>query len=88
MTLGEFADAVRAYALITGASATSWGRTEKHNEAVGGVKYSAHRFWLAADLVYDGPPPPDAVAVAHRLGLKLIEEGDHHHVQPLGWIAG
>lgn len=88
MTTGEFYERAKTYAMLTNASGTSAGRTEKHNKDVGGVPYSAHRFWLAQDLVYDGPAPPDGDIIAQRLGLKLIREGDHDHLQPLDWVAG
>lgn len=90
MTLGEFAEAVRAYALLTNASATSWGRTTQRNQAVGGVLYSAHRVWLACDLVYDEPvvPKDQRIIIADRLGLKVLDEGDHDHLQPKSWVPG
>lgn len=89
MTIGEFAEAVRVYAVITGASATSWGRTKKRNAVVGGVPYSAHRFWLGVDMVYDDAiEEQDAKEIAKRLGLRLIREGDHDHLQSAEWPAG
>ena len=89
MTLGDFAEAVRAYALMTGASATSWGRTMKHNQAVGGVPYSAHRFWLGCDVVYDAPiPETERKEIGKRLGLRVLPEGDHDHIQAFDWSAG
>jgi len=87
MTPGQFADALMAYCAATGGSITSWGRTVKHNAKVGGVVDSAHLLWIAADVVYDanGAPPPGVLPIreslAHRLGLTLIHEGDHDHVQ-------
>ena len=90
MTIGEFTTAVAQYGMLMNASVTSWGRTKAHNAAVGGVSYSGHRFWLGCDLVYDAPEPPSGVRqeTAERLGLKLLVEGDHDHVQPLTWRAG
>ena len=90
MTVPEFVDAVIRYCSMTRASVTSWGRTEGHNRAVGGVPYSAHRFWLGLDVVYDEPPGPRDVPteIAARLGLRLIDEGDHDHLQPLTWTKG
>lgn len=88
MTPGEFAEAVSRYAMLTGASATSWGRSVEHNRTVGGVAHSAHIVWLGCDLVYDTTPSPDRVEWARRLGLKIVVESDHDHVQPLGWEAG
>ncbi len=90
MTPLEFADSLRAYCAATGGSVTSWGRTVAHNAKVGGVPESAHLLWTAADVVYDanGVPPPGVTphreALAARLGLQLIHEGDHDHVQGRG----
>lgn len=89
MTTGEFAEAAKTYCILMDASTTSFGRTLTHNHDVGGVKYSAHRFWLAVDVVYDTPlPEAERVETAKRLNLKLIAEGDHDHLQPLDWMAG
>lgn len=83
MTPGEFAYALLAYCAATSASVTSWGRTTAHNAAVGGVADSAHRIWTGADVVYDAGMAPDPVRdlLAARLGLMLVHEGDHDHVQ-------
>ena len=89
MTRSEFTDAVYVLGLKHGASVTSWFRSDKHNTVVGGVPHSAHHFGLGCDFVYD--TPPDAMLLgedAKRLGLKLIREGDHDHLQPLDWVAG
>lgn len=91
MTIGEFAEAVATYCLIHGGSITSWGRTTIHNKVVGGVPGSAHRFWRGADVVYDDfntTKDQARVEYAARLGLKIIIEGDHDHLQPIDWRAG
>jgi len=91
VTIGEFADASATYCMLTQASETSGGRSAKHNAAVGGVLFSAHRFFRAKDVVYDDPASmsrDDRVALAVRLRLKLIVEDDHDHLQPLDWISG
>lgn len=91
MTLGEFAEAVAMYCLLHGGSITSWGRSTKHNADVGGVPGSPHRFWRGADVVYDDPTSqadPQRLEYARRLGLKIVQEGDHDHLQPLDWAAG
>ncbi len=64
-------------------SITSWGRTPKHNEDVGGVPNSYHMVYLGCDVVLD-------VMIknilfendAHYFKLKPILEGDHYHLQP------
>lgn len=77
----EFADVLKSYCILMGASVTSWGRTEKHNRAVGGVANSRHLEWLAADVVYDAPLPLEKrQALARQAGLTLIVEGDHDHL--------
>ena len=82
MTPAEFASACLAYCAATGGSVTSWGRTRKHNDAVDGVKDRAHLLWTACDVVYDDALPVDLRdKLAARLGLMLIHEGDHDHVQ-------
>ena len=88
MTVGEFAEAVSMYCVLHGGSITSWGRSTKHNTDVGGVPGSSHRFWRGADVVYDSPPAATRAEYARRLGLKLLPEGDHDHLQPLDWSAG
>ncbi len=89
MTHAEFTDAACTYLDLTRGSVTSWKRTVAHNAAVGGVKYSAHLFGLGLDVVYDAPVEKAvAVEYARRLGLKLLREADHDHLQPLTWTAG
>lgn len=90
MTRGEFADAVYTYCLLTGGSTTSGIRSTKRNAAVGGVAYSPHRFGLGQDVVYDDYPSahPDGPEIAKRLGLRVLREGDHDHLQPADWIPG
>ena len=71
------------------ASETSGTRTEAHNAAVGGVEHSAHLVGLARDVVYDKPVPlEERTEWSRRLGLRLIVEGDHDHLQPIDWKAG
>jgi hypothetical protein len=84
-----FVGALMIFCRMTDGSVTSWGRTKKHNKDVGGVARSAHRAFLGADVVYDVPiAEEEATDYAERLGLRLIREGDHDHLQPLGWRKG
>ena len=86
MTRAEFVDAALTYCDLTDASVSSWKRTVKHNTAVGGVVQSAHLFGLAVDVVYDAPVAlPLAMERARRLGLRLLREADHDHLQPVDW---
>lgn len=89
MTRGDFWEAVFTFCLALGGSTTSGIRSEKHNAAVGGVPHSAHRFGLAADVVYDALVDHQrAVDFAASLGLWLLRESDHDHVQPSSWLPG
>jgi hypothetical protein len=82
MTPDEFATALRVYCQALGGSITSWGRTVKHNAAVGGVPTSRHVAWCGADVVYDAPIDVGVRrAKAQALNLQLIVESDHDHLQ-------
>lgn len=82
MTVTEFADALRSYCGAMNASVTSWGRTLMHNKKVGGVPDSAHTIWKGADVVYDSPKDLSVKGpIAKRLGLMIIVESDHDHIQ-------
>lgn len=84
LPLALFAQRIATYRDQTNASVTSWGRTVDHNKAVGGVRKSFHLVDLAVDLVYDHPiDEPTARELARSLGLKLIRETDHDHLEPL-----
>lgn len=86
MTPDEFRLKLQIYCTLTGASVTSYGRTTFHNRQVGGVLYSAHQFWLAADVVYDAAGSDDwRNKIAARLGLRRLVETDHDHLQPIDW---
>jgi len=89
VTLTEFAWAAYVYCTLTGASETSGARTRARNDLVGGVPHSAHLVGLARDVVYDEPIAlEERQAWAQRLGLRLVVELDHDHLQPLDWRAG
>jgi Peptidase M15 len=82
----DFAVAIIAYCDATNGSVTSWGRSERHNHAVGGAADSAHRWWLAADVIYDERPDhATARRLAAAYGLHLRRETDHDHLQPADW---
>jgi hypothetical protein len=69
-----------------GGSVTSWVRTPRHNKIVGGVENSYHLISMACDVVLDDMVQnPKFEADAKHLGLDPILEGDHYHLQPLGW---
>ena len=81
MTLSEFAVAVQSGCAELGGSITSWGRTSRHNQQVGGSATSRHLAWLAVDIVYDEPhEAAQRREVWEGLGLHFYPEGDHDHV--------
>jgi Peptidase M15 len=92
MTRAEFLDAAYDLCQKYRASTTSWFRTDAHNKAVGGVPHSPHRFGLAVDVTYDTPLTADQKTMfiedAKRLGIFVLPEGDHDHLQPADWKAG
>ena len=90
MTVGIFCENVKALVEPHGGSVTSWGRSDKRNQSVGGIPNGPHTWWLGADIVYDDAVP-NILALqseATRLGLKVIREPGHDHIQPLNFPAG
>ena len=86
MTPTEFADAIRAYCSWSRASISSWGRSPERNAQVGGNVESRHLIWLAADVVYAPNPLPElavATRMAKKLGITLIREPSHDHLQAM-----
>lgn len=80
----DFATRILALALAVPLSVTSWGRTATRNRTVGGGADSNHLGWLAVDVVADDRTLlPRARTFARRLGLEVIPEGDHWHIEPL-----
>ena len=63
-------------------SVTSWIRSEIRNKEVGGLATSYHLLGLAVDVVLDSPADKAGfIKDAKRLGLDVIDEGDHVHVE-------
>jgi|SRR5436309_8157119 len=96
----EFAERVLLLKEEIPFSVSSWGRTETHNERVGGVKLSGHRKWLAADIIPDDVPTLASTSGetifanlserAARYDLEVIDEWatkGHYHLQPKGWAS-
>lgn len=85
-----FQMAVTKYCEAAGASETSGYRTPLHNRRVGGIEESPHLLGLGRDVVYDGSEITHGMRerLAAELGLELVHESDHDHVQPAGWGAG
>lgn len=62
-------------------SVTSWWRTVKRNDAVGGLPKSLHLRGLAIDVVLD--PEVNQVdfrIAAEKVGIYVYDEGDHLHL--------
>lgn len=84
MTVGEFAEHVSDLCYLFNGSVTSWGRSAKRNAEVGGLEKSRHLDFLAVDVVLDTAAlNPHFAEWALRRGLKVLDEGDHLHVQPM-----
>lgn len=83
MGVGEFAERISLIGMTCEGSVTSWGRSEKHNRAVGGKPLSGHRLFLGVDMVFDTPAGKvRAAELAKKLGLTATDEGDHTHLEP------
>ena len=68
---------------------TSWWRSNSRNLEVGGAPYSQHLLGWAVDWqLPTSAQNREMVALANRIGLVGIDEGDHVHVQmyPAGVI--
>jgi len=84
VTPGEFYERVLAYCSWSRASVTSGLRSPERNAAVHGHERSMHLVGLAADVVYHPNPVPGIDTAKHfasRLGLLLVRESDHDHIQ-------
>ena len=82
MSVQDFTLAILSLASRFRFSVTSWGRSEQHNTAVGGVVDSTHLYWLAVDVVLDSDLDTIAFCeAARRLGLVCLSEPGHLHVQ-------
>lgn len=57
---------------------TSWYRDPARNAAVGGAPASRHLRGLAIDVV--ARDPSRATAAFRAVGLRVLNEGDHLHV--------
>lgn len=83
MDLFRFALCVLSLCYKHQGSVTSWGRTAKHNKAVGGVPESYHLLWFGCDVVLDEMAKNSVFEQdAHYFGLVALLEGDHYHLQP------
>jgi uncharacterized protein YcbK (DUF882 family) len=83
MSIAEFAARLATLRIRYPFSVTSWFRTAGRNAMVGGKPHSRHLLGLAADVILDDEERDKASFVedAKRLGLSVVVEGDHLHVQ-------
>jgi len=82
----DFIMAVLLLCVRHSGSVTSWGRTIEHNKLVGGVVNSYHLIWMGCDVVLNNMVQNSQFeSDAKHLCLDPILEGDHYHLQPLGW---
>lgn len=82
-SVGEFCERVAGVCLLVDGSVTSWGRSRKRNEDVGGVANSWHLQFLGADVVLDDTANESLLFwAARRLGLQVVKEEDHYHLEP------
>ena len=84
MTQTQFLNTVQLLCARFGGSVTSWLRSPKRNQEVGGHPESYHLTHVgqALDVVLDHPADKQTfIAGALRYGLKAIDEGDHIHLQ-------
>jgi uncharacterized protein YcbK (DUF882 family) len=83
MTALEFAARVLQLAVAVRLSVTSWIRSPRRNQQVGGVAGSRHLDGCAVDVVLDDPADRPALQrLADRLGLRVLDEADHLHLEP------
>jgi hypothetical protein len=87
MTRAEFDDVCATLEIEFPISQTSGRRTALRNTKVGGNPNSFHLSGRGRDYVWDsGSRAPRLARFKRRvkgLGLKLVAEGDHDHLQPL-----
>lgn len=83
MSALEFAERILQLAVVVDFSVTSWIRSAARNQAVGGVPHSRHRDGCAVDVVLDRrEDEPLLRRFVERLGLRVLDEGDHLHLEP------
>jgi hypothetical protein len=85
--IAEFMERVRCLCAIYDGSITSWGRTEARNRQVGGARTSKHQWkygGMAVDVILTSMETDnraDFVRDARSVGLWVLDETDHIHVQ-------
>ena len=83
-TPSQFHELLMALSGLFGFRVSSYYRSPWANQQVGGVPDSLHQLWLAADVVLDDMADLNKTNFtrgAERLGLLVVDEEDHLHVQ-------
>lgn len=89
MSPAEFQYALMQLYSLHPFSETGGQRTRSRNDDVDGVAHSPHLFWVGRDVVFDKPPTvAECGELGRRLGIRILKEHDHHHIQPADWLAG
>lgn len=100
MTYLEFCVAIAQLMAACGGRHTSWWRDPIGNAEVGGVKYSRHQDGMAVDWTWSQKQLEASevvddegirtngrerlIVMGPKLGLKVIDEGSHIHLEPKG----
>lgn len=64
-------------------SVSSWGRTPKRNEEVGGHPKSYHMIWMGADVILDVMlKNQEFEEDCEKFKILAVFEKDHYHLQP------
>ena len=81
----EFATRCLLVCLRWRASVTSWGRTVKRNEIVGGHPNTLHLLWIGMDVVLDVMEKNvEFEKDCAKFKIVALYEKEHYHLQPAG----
>ena len=82
MSVPDFLKRVGVIRLTVPFSVSSWIRTPKHNDAVGGKPKSKHLSGEALDAVLDDHKRAnELISLCKKAELVCADEGDHVHIQ-------
>lgn len=85
MTYVEFCIAIAQLAAMSRFRVTSWWRDPVSNTQVGGVEDSWHMLGMACDVKPVTVLDSERIKkFAPRIGLEVIDETTHLHIEPLG----
>ena len=86
MTYLEFCMAVAQLNNLVSFRVTSWWRSPASNRSLpGSARWSWHQVGMAVDVVLDERKNLQLLNnMAEKLGLELIDEDSHFHIEPKG----